>query len=394
VWRDKTRALRDAGKLEVVGIVQEQHPDRAHLYMQWQQLAWPVMVDALNLLRVASVPLAIGIDEHGVVRKLNMRPSELAAFVARSYAAPASVPPPAKKPDLASLRKRAFRTRSAAAWRTLGDATFLWADRSHTASAITAYQRALRIQRTPRVMFHLGVALRRRFEAMGLALDFAAAVAAWQAAVDARPNQYIWRRRIQQYGPRQSKPYPFYDWVRKARAAIKKRGETPVPLSVEPRGAELARPLARPLAGHVVAPAPAVQPDLRGTVRRDEGFVTTSLIVVPPHIRAGGSVRVYVRFQPRIVKTAHWNNEAEDLALWVRSPKGWRVDHQLSTFPRPKTDTSTELRRLEIELTAPATAAPGLVRVPAYATYYVCEDKSGSCLYRRRDLQIPVRIVP
>lgn len=390
MWRDKTRALRDTKKLNVVGIVEEQHPDRARLYMQWQQIGWPVMVDALNLLRVHSVPLAIGIDEHGVVRTLNMRPSELAGFVAHSYAAPASVPPPAKKPDLASLRKRAFRSRTAAAWRTLADATFLWAGRSDTASAITAYQRALRIRRTPLVIFRLGVALRRRFEAMGLARDFAAAVAAWQAAVDARPNQYIWRRRIQQYGPRQTKPYPFYDWVRKARAAIKQRGETPVPLSVEPKGAELAKPLAN----HVAAPAAVEQPDPRGKVRRDEGFVTTSLIVVPPHIKAGGSVRVHVRFQPRIIKNAHWNNEAEDLALWVRPPKGWKVDHQLSTFPRPKTDTSTELRRLEIELTSPASATPGLVRVPAYATYYVCEDKSGSCLYRRRDLQIPVRIVP
>lgn len=56
---------------------------------------------------------------------------------------------------------------------------------------------------------------------------------------------YIFRRRIQQYGPRLDKPYPFYDWVSEARAAVLARGETPVEPRVEPGGAELAAPLER-----------------------------------------------------------------------------------------------------------------------------------------------------
>jgi len=36
----------------MVGIIEEQHPDRAQLFMQWKQMGWPVMVDSLNLLNV------------------------------------------------------------------------------------------------------------------------------------------------------------------------------------------------------------------------------------------------------------------------------------------------------------------------------------------------------
>ena len=72
--------------------------------------------------------------------------------------------------------------------------------------------------------------------------DFQAAVDAWGRALELDPNQYIWRRRIEQYGPRLSKPYAFYDWVAQARAEISGRGETPIPLAVEPYGSELAGP--------------------------------------------------------------------------------------------------------------------------------------------------------
>ena len=54
--------------------------------------------------------------------------------------------------------------------------------------------------------------------------------------LDIDPNQYIWRRRIQQYGPRLDKPYPFYDWgAASAREEIAARGETPVGLTVGAR---------------------------------------------------------------------------------------------------------------------------------------------------------------
>jgi hypothetical protein len=44
----------------MVGIIQEQHPDRAGLFMQWKQMDWPILVDSLNLLGVAVVPVHVG----------------------------------------------------------------------------------------------------------------------------------------------------------------------------------------------------------------------------------------------------------------------------------------------------------------------------------------------
>ena len=55
----------------MAGIIEEQHPDRAQLFMQWKQMGWPVMVDSLNLLNVPYVPITLEIDEGGVIRFVN-----------------------------------------------------------------------------------------------------------------------------------------------------------------------------------------------------------------------------------------------------------------------------------------------------------------------------------
>ncbi|MCH8851876.1 MAG: hypothetical protein IID41_04415, partial [Planctomycetes bacterium] len=54
-----------SGDLVVLGVVQEQHPDRAKLYKQWRQIDWPILVDSLNLLDLAVVPVPVAIDESG-----------------------------------------------------------------------------------------------------------------------------------------------------------------------------------------------------------------------------------------------------------------------------------------------------------------------------------------
>jgi len=63
VWHSKTKQLVENGKLQTLGIVQEQHPDRAALYMQWQQMEWPVLADPYNLLAVKVVPITLLVDD-------------------------------------------------------------------------------------------------------------------------------------------------------------------------------------------------------------------------------------------------------------------------------------------------------------------------------------------
>ena len=100
-------------------------------------------------------------------------------------------------------------------WRAYASALGLWGEGSEIDQAIVAYPRAVQIEpEDGPTHFHLGVTYRKRYDSDHRQLeDFRKAVEHWDQALDIDPNQYIWRRRIQQYGPRLDKPYSFYDWV-------------------------------------------------------------------------------------------------------------------------------------------------------------------------------------
>jgi tetratricopeptide (TPR) repeat protein len=226
-WHDDTRALQEAGSLQMIGIIQEQHPDRCRLFMQWKQMDWPILVDSLNLYAIDVVPATYAIDEFGVVRYVNPSREQFAKFMATRYVAPAdSAPARVTRPDLRSLERGARTARSATAWTAFGDALFLWGGETRLNDVVDAYERAARIEpEAGPVHFRLGTALRRRDEtSRRRAEDFRRAVDHWARALDINPNQYIWRRRLQQYGPREEKPYPFYDWIDEARRDIRTRG--------------------------------------------------------------------------------------------------------------------------------------------------------------------------
>ena len=67
VWHEATKQLVEDGKLVVLGVVQEQHPDRCRLFAQWKGIDWPILHDVLNLVGPDAVPIYIAIDEHGPV---------------------------------------------------------------------------------------------------------------------------------------------------------------------------------------------------------------------------------------------------------------------------------------------------------------------------------------
>ena len=58
----------------------------------------------------------------------------------------------------------------------------------------------------------------------------------------------------------------------------------------------------------------------------------------------------------------------------------------------PKTAESNEPRTIEFELQSPGDA-DGRATIRAYAVYYVCEEKGGTCQYRRQDIEIAVEIL-
>jgi len=76
-WHKQTSQLVANGELAVAGIVQEQHPDRAALYMQWQKMDWPVLADPFNSLGISAVPITLLIDQHGIIRYKNPKSKDL-----------------------------------------------------------------------------------------------------------------------------------------------------------------------------------------------------------------------------------------------------------------------------------------------------------------------------
>lgn len=374
--------------MKMVGIIPEQHPDRTRLFMQWKGMDWPILLDSSNLLAVTKVPITLFIDEYGVIRSVQPAVEELDDFLNQTYQE-TTQPPQAGLPDLEQLKK-ATRQDTVESWRAYAGAASLWGESSQITEAIEAYQQAL--EKEPEhgpTHFHLGVAFRKRYDSEHRqAEDFQKAVEHWGKALDIDPNQYIWRRRIQQYGPRLDKPYSFYDWVRNARREIEARGEIPAQLVVEPGGAEFAYPSE----SFQTAEAIKEEPDLGGRIFRDEkNFIKVETTVVPSAVGAGETARVHLVFRPNLQIKAHWNNEVDDLVLWVDAPEGWQVDNPYLTVANPPDVVSQETRKIEFELRSPE--KPGAsVTIPAYALYYVCEDITGTCLYRRQDIPLQVQV--
>lgn len=380
-WYEATRALREQGKFQTLGIVQEQHPDRARLFMQYKQMDFPVLADPLSLLGVSVVPITLAIDEHGIVRLMNPRPEDIGReFLNREFTAPHG---DQTQPDGASDSKNV--------WQRPADKLFMSGDPESCDTAIKSYRELLQAHPDSGVLhFRLGVAYRTRYDSeFRQADDFLNAVRAWTRALELNPNNYIWRRRIQQYGPRLIKPYPFYDWVPTARKEIAARGESPVTLRAEPGAGEYAKP-ARDFE---TASGGLTEPDPDGKITRDEDrFIATEITVVPSTIGPGQAARVYVTLRPDPLTDGHWNNEAGPLALWIEPSTGWQVDRRRHEAAVPRAEVSNEARTIEFEIRSPADAGKGPVELPAYALYYVCQGKTGACLYRRADLRIPIEV--
>jgi len=392
VWHEATREWVKQGRLVLLGVTQEQHADRCRLFAQWKRFDWPILHDPINLLEAPAVPIVVAIDEHGIVRAIRPRPETFKAeFLDKTFAddAQPGAPRSAGPPDLASLRRKAEASPGAGAWRALGDALTIWGGPGRVDEGIDAYTRALALDPADKnALFRLGVAHRMRHESAARRPgDFQAAIDAWGRALKLDPNQYIWRRRIEQYGPRLTKPYSFYDWVVQAKAEISRRGETPIPLTVEPYGSELAGPVRDVLADT----ATPVEPDPKGQIHRDEQrLIEAEVVVVPSPVGPGKAARVHLTFRPSAAHAGHWNNESTPLRVWIDGAEGWTISTRLLEAPQSDRPESDEVRRVDFEVKAPPTAM-GTTRLAAYALYNTCEQAGGRCLFLRQDLTIELQ---
>lgn len=347
-------------------------------------------------MEASGVPIVVAIDEQGIVRAVNPRVGDFEESFLRPSSGRGDLPGKSTgndrptAPDLANLQSQAVKGRMADAWRRYADAVSLWGGPARATDAIAAYESALELApNDPRLWFRLGVNLRARHETSARRPgDFAGAVNAWEKALEMNPDQYIWRRRIQQFGPRLDKPYPFYDWIDEARRDIVSRGEQPIPLEIDPSGSEVAGPLKGREEDH----PEEKDPDPEGRIQRDVlGLITWETTTVPTNAVPGQPVRVHLAFRPNPNQKAHWNNEAEPLRVWLDPPKEWATSRRLLEAKQPPEPASTEERRLDFEVIVPPTAKYTL-EIRGYALYYVCEDEGGVCRYLRYDLSIKIPV--
>ena len=83
----------------LLGVTQEQHPDRCRLFAQWKGFDWPILHDPINLLEAAAVPIVVAIDEQGVVRSVRPKPETLEQdFLDREFHTGGAAPVPARPP--------------------------------------------------------------------------------------------------------------------------------------------------------------------------------------------------------------------------------------------------------------------------------------------------------
>lgn len=389
VWHELTRELREADELQVIGITQEQHPDRCSLYAQWQELDWPILWDPFNLTGSKAVPNIVGIDEHGVVRSKRLSKETFESdFVAREFEVPADLKPAPKKApsELVQMTRYGEGTLEHDHYGALTKLLWGLGDVDEAIEILEAH--AEERPDDGSFAFRAGVARRMRYDsARPRPGDFQAAVDHWGRALALDPSQYIWRRRIQQYGPRLDKPYPFYTWVDAARTDIEGRGETPLELRARLTPAELAQSQRgfREAAG-------ATAPDPDGKIPRDEsGMIQVETAVAFDTSGKNPVASVHLALRPDAAKKVHWNNESEPTRVWIGGdglPTGWKLDAHLTSTTMPPTEISNELRTVTFEVQLPRKNTSG--KLAGYVLFYACEDVNGECVYLRHDFEVEV----
>ena len=389
VWHEATKQLVAEEKLVVLGLIQEQHAERARLYAQWKGFDFPILQDALTRNGQAAVPVAILIDEHGVVRNTRPRPNQIEQFVSQQF----DVPSPSldtidkQKVMAQATAEQPVNTESVASWTNLGDAKLMWGkDSSSISAAINSYEKAIDLNPTgflaASLDFRLGVAFRARYDSDDRRPDdFKKAVQSWTAALDANPNQYIWRRRIQQYGPRQSKPYPFYDWIEQTIADIKARGEIPVELKVPLSGSEVAKQQRQ----FQTEASDMKNPDPDEKLLEDgEGLINVRATAVPSSVKAGQTARVHVLFEAGLGK---WNNEGQPMQVWINEPESGKLSKSAFEISNAGEANSNEPRRIEFEYQT-SNDAEEPVKLSGFAVFNVCVDADGTCKFLRKNFTI------
>ena len=70
-------------------------------------------------------------------------------------------------------------------------------------------------------------------------------------------------------------------------------------------------------------------------LRDEDQFIEVEAVAVPAGIAPGEVTRLHFSFRPIQRTKAHWNNEAEEMVLWLDPPEGWEVETRMYSYPLP-----------------------------------------------------------
>lgn len=380
-WHVFTEPLRQSGKINVLGIIEEQHPERAKLFMQWKKMDWPVYVDQFNLLNVKAVPITILIRPNGIIQAIN--PSK--KFVSQSLNDHAFDSDNQKPPGPGTKVKPEAPEKSIHSYLT-GTSNLNHLIREHQ---FALKQNQIQSDQIGTWHFRLGVAFKIRDESPQRSQgDFSQALDHWEQSLTHVPSQYIWRRRMEQYGPAQTKPYPFYNWVNEAVEAIRARGDEPSIGDIYLTGSELASP------GDIQPPAgdslPVGFDSLPVTPNASVRVVSTMIpghpIKVPQSakpVRGPASARrIHVRAELAHPDHITWNNESTPAHLhfppsnFTTRPVNLRWLH----FPNDQAHSS-EPRSFDFEMWVPDFSASDHVPqfLDGFLVVNLCDLSTGAC---------------
>ncbi|MEL6712599.1 MAG: hypothetical protein AAFP86_02430 [Planctomycetota bacterium] len=358
-WVDAAEDAVRAGRLRLVCVAQEQSPDRPALFAALHGLDFPLLWDPFALCGLERVPLALLVDEDGRIRAVGADPRAFADGLGPRLVDPVELPPlPA-----AAAPPRGFRvtrsamdrtdgTRRALARLLLGGA-FTDASGGPTLDADVSELRRAAEDAAPEARFRYGVALRMRAATpRARADDFQRALDAWRAALAARPERLVWRRRIQRFGPLLDRPDSFYGW---ARPAVHAGARLVVPLGEGESAPRTTRiPGGRPkVESPGLAPDAADRPRDPGRAVRIETAVALNTGALGSKVRIpAGAARVHVTLRPR--PGARWADrgpggfEPAPPELMLEVPDGWQVDARRVRFRRA--GAGAEPLRIEFEV--------------------------------------------
>ncbi len=392
-WVAKTKPLIDTEKLVVVGVAQEQHPDRVRLFAQWHKADWPILHDAMNVIGIENVPLIVAIDEHGIVRARNPDLDQLEEqFTAKTFDPPGALPPIDVKelPDPRVTRRLASEARRNPEWRKHGQALVFAGKPKQINEAITAFQHAIDDERgDAESWFAQGVAYRIRHDlAEREAGDFQAALDAWREAAHLEPNNAIYRCRLQQYGPCIDKPFAFYDWIGTACKEIAERGDAPIDLACEPTGTETESPLSKFRYRKRAGP----ESEALGTAALDRRPIVevSYACAAQADKRKGSVVQIYVNCRLAPESGATWSNEGEPMQMWIEKPKTGRLGTRYLRYPQPQEPRTLDERVLSFPLRL--SGAKSSMTLEATLLYSVHDGPNAPAQPMKQDLRIKVSV--